>query len=410
MHVDRRRFLQVSAAAATLPVVPACGGHEKTVVAGVPANSFDEDSTAEEVTEGIDLGGKIAVVTGCTSGIGLETMRVLALRGAWVLGTSRSLERAEVACKGVRGKTSPLQLDLADFDSVVRCAETIRALNSPVDILVLNAGYRGGGDERQLIDGVEKHFRVNHLGHFLLVNRLLDRLYFAWQGRIVVVASRWAYRGAPEEGILFDDLQMSRGYSDSKAYGQSKLANVLFSLELGKLLRGSRITSSALHPGVINTEIDRNMRPTRADGVPIVRTRRPATRLSVEELQGIRGALPEPRLPKTHTCPRCQEAVPFELDTCPKCAKTTAKRQISGGNFILKGGGWYADLYSSTPSKSDSSSSESSGGSKSTSNAPASGGDSGKSASAAPLARTATSSVAKRKTPTISPGSLRARW
>jgi NAD(P)-dependent dehydrogenase (short-subunit alcohol dehydrogenase family) len=247
MHVDRRRFLQVSAAAATLPVVPACGGHEKTVVAGVPANSFDEDSTAEEVTEGIDLGGKIAVVTGCTSGIGLETMRVLALRGAWVLGTSRSLERAEVACKGVRGKTSPLQLDLADFDSVVRCAETIRALNSPVDILVLNAGYRGGGDERQLIDGVEKHFRVNHLGHFLLVNRLLDRLYFG------------AYRGAPEEGILFDDLQMSRGYSDSKAYGQSKLANVLFSLELGKLLRGSRITSSALHPGVINTEIDRNM-------------------------------------------------------------------------------------------------------------------------------------------------------
>jgi hypothetical protein len=102
MHVDRRRFLQVSAAAATLPVVPACGGHEKTVVAGVPANSFDEDSTAEEVTEGIDLGGKIAVVTGCTSGIGLETMRVLALRGAWVLGTSRSLERAEVACRPAR--------------------------------------------------------------------------------------------------------------------------------------------------------------------------------------------------------------------------------------------------------------------------------------------------------------------
>ena len=259
MQSGRRRFLQMSAAAATLPVVPACGGHEKTVVAGVPANSFDEDSTAEEVTEGIDLDGKIAVVTGCTSGIGLETMRVLALRGAWVLGTSRSLERAEAACTGVRGKTSPLQLDLADFDSVVRCAETIRALNSPVDMLVLNAGYRGGRDQRQLIDGVEKHFRVNHLGHFLLVNRLLDRLYFAWQGRIVVVASRWAYRGAPEEGILFDDLQMSRGYSDSKAYGQSKLANVLFSLELAKLLRGSRITSNALHPGVINTEIDRNM-------------------------------------------------------------------------------------------------------------------------------------------------------
>jgi NAD(P)-dependent dehydrogenase (short-subunit alcohol dehydrogenase family) len=249
----------MSAAAATLPVVPACGGPERTVVAEVPASSFDADSTAEEVTGGIDLGGKIAVVTGCTSGIGLETMRVLALRGAWVIGTSRSLERAEAACKGVQGKTSPLQLELADFDSVVRCAETIRALSSPIDILVLNAGYRGGGNERQLVDGVEKHFRVNHLGHFLLVNRLLDRLYFAWQGRVVVVASRWAYKGAPGEGILFDDLQMTQGYSDSKAYGHSKLANALFSLELGKLLRGSRITSNALHPGVINTEIDRHM-------------------------------------------------------------------------------------------------------------------------------------------------------
>ena len=259
MHKGRRRFLQMSAAAASLPVVSACGGHERTIVDEVPAHSFDADSTAEEVSEGIDLGGKIAVVTGCTSGIGLETMRVLALRGAWVLGTSRSLERAEAACKGVPGKTSPLQLDLADFDSVVRCAETVRALESPIDILVLNAGYRGGGDQRQLVDGVEKHFRVNHLGHFLLVNRLLDRMYFARQGRIVVVSSRWAYKGAPEEGILFDDLQMSQSYSDSKAYGHSKLANVLFSLELGKLLQGSRITSNALHPGVINTEIDRNL-------------------------------------------------------------------------------------------------------------------------------------------------------
>ena len=141
----------------------------------------------------------------------------------------------------------------------MRCAETIRALNSPIDMLVLNAGYRGGGNERTLIDGIEKHFLVNHLGHFVLVNRLLDRLYFAWQGRIVVVASRAAYRGAPESGIQFDDLTLARDYSDSLAYGHSKLANALFSLELGKLLKGSRITSNALHPGVIDTEIDRNV-------------------------------------------------------------------------------------------------------------------------------------------------------
>jgi NAD(P)-dependent dehydrogenase (short-subunit alcohol dehydrogenase family) len=259
MTFDRRRFLHMSAALAVTPGLSACGGHEKTPAPGVPRSPFDEDSTAELVTEGIDLTGKIAVVTGCTSGIGFETMRVLAMRGAYVLGTSRSLERAEEACKSVRGRTSPLELELSDFDSVVACAETIRSLNMPVDMLVLNAGYRGGRNTRQLINGIEKHFLVNHLGHFLLVNRLLDRLYFSRQGRIVAVSSRTAYRDAPETGILFDDLQMSRHYSDKQAYGHSKLANALFSLELGRLLMGTRITSNALHPGVINTEIDRNL-------------------------------------------------------------------------------------------------------------------------------------------------------
>ncbi|MDH3586223.1 MAG: SDR family NAD(P)-dependent oxidoreductase [Gammaproteobacteria bacterium] len=259
MSMDRRRFISLSAAIAAAPLAASCSGYDKVAAPGVPRSDFDEDSTALQVTEGIDLSGKIAVVTGCTSGIGFETMRVLALRGAWVIGTSRSLQRADDACKLVRGKTTPLALELSDFDSVVRCAETIRALNSPIDMLILNAGYRGGGNERTLIDGVEKHFLVNHLGHFVLVNRLLDRLFFAWQGRIVVVASRAAYRGAPETGIRFDDITLERDYSDSLAYGHSKLANVLFSLELGKLLKGTRITSNALHPGLIDTEIDRNV-------------------------------------------------------------------------------------------------------------------------------------------------------
>lgn len=259
MTLDRRRFLGMSAALALAQGLSACGGDQKRAAEGVPRSPFNEDSTAEQVTNGIDLDGKIAVVTGCTSGIGFETMRVLAMRGAYILGTSRSLQRAEAACKRVRGKTTPLQLELSDFDSVVDCAETIRSLNSPIDMLLLNAGYRGGGNERQLIDGIEKHFLVNHLGHFLLVNRLLDRLYFSWQGRIVVVSSRAAYRDAPAAGILFDDLQMDDDYSDKQAYGHSKLANALFSLELGRLLMGTRITSNALHPGVINTEIDRNV-------------------------------------------------------------------------------------------------------------------------------------------------------
>ena len=138
-----------------------------------------------------------------------------------------------------------MQLELSDLESVVACAEAIRSLNSPIDILVCNAGMRGGGYE--IVNGVEKHFAVNHLGHFVLVNRLLDRLFFSWQGRIVVVSSRSAYGSAPEEGILFGDIRMVNDYSDGLAYAHSKLANALFSFELARLLKGTRITSNSLH-------------------------------------------------------------------------------------------------------------------------------------------------------------------
>lgn len=219
----------------------------------MPRSAFGEDSTAEDVTTGLDLTGKIAVVTGCTSGIGYETMRVLALRGAYVIGTGRTMERAQEACRSVRGLTTPVALELSDFSSVVACAEAVRSLNSPIDILVCNAGMRGG--ERDVVNGVEKHFAVNHLGHFVLVNRLLDRLFFAWQGRVVIVSSRAAYRDAPAGGIQFDDLRFLHNWSVESAYAHSKLANALFSLELARLLKGTRITSNALHPGVIDTDI-----------------------------------------------------------------------------------------------------------------------------------------------------------
>ena len=259
MTTSRRVFVSTAGVGLMLPSLVACGGTDKVADDSVPASDFDQDSTAEEVTAGLDLRGKFAVVTGCTSGIGFETMRALVQRGALVAGTSRSLERAREACGQVGGTTMPLQLDLGDFDSVVTCAEMIRAYQAPVDMLICNAGYRGGGNERQLVNGVEKHFAINHLGHFILINRLMDRLYVSWQGRIVIVASRTAYRDAPEEGILFDDLDMASSYSDAEAYGHSKLANVLCSLQLGEILRGTRITSNAVHPGVIKTDLDRNL-------------------------------------------------------------------------------------------------------------------------------------------------------
>jgi len=267
---DRRSFLRLTGAVLAASSTAGCSGAEKVPAADVPHSNFDDESTAEEVTQGIDLTGKLAVVTGCTSGIGLETMRVLAKRGAWVVGTSRSLEKAQAACKGIIGTTTPLQLELSSFDSVVDCANAIRSINQPPDILVCNAGYLGGQDQRELVNGVEKHFAINHLGHFVLVNRLLGRLYMADQGRIVVVASRAAYRTAPEAGIEFDNLDAGYGYEDRRAYGQSKLANVLFALQLGKLLRGTRITANSVHPGVINTEIDRHMSGFRQTGFALM--------------------------------------------------------------------------------------------------------------------------------------------
>lgn len=257
MKIDRRRFLAYAGASLTASQLVACG-ENKIATKGIPRSTFTGASTAEEVTEGIDLSGRVAVVTGCTSGIGLETMRVLASRGAYVIGSSRSLERAEEACRSVVGVTSPVSLDLGNFESVVQCAESIRAMKVPIDMLICNAGYLGGGNEKQLIDGVEKHFVINHLGHFIFVNRLLDRLFIAEQGRIVSVASRTAYTDAPSDGILFDDLNFSYDYSDRMAYGHSKLANVLFSLRLSTLLKGTRISCNSLHPGIIDTEIDRN--------------------------------------------------------------------------------------------------------------------------------------------------------
>ena len=259
--INRRKFLAASGATLASTSLASCGGPGKLRDEDVPRSDFDARSTAEEVTADIDLAGRLAVVTGCTSGIGFETMRVLAMRGAYVVGTSRSLERAEEACGKVIGTTTPVALDLADPESVVKCATAILSLRSPIDMLICNAGHRGGGNEHQLINGIEKHFAINHLGHFLLVNRLLDRLYVAGPSRIVVVASRTAYLDAPAKGIRFDDLAWTGDYDDATAYAHSKLANVLFANELGRRLGNTAMTANSLHPGVINTEIDRNMSP-----------------------------------------------------------------------------------------------------------------------------------------------------
>ncbi len=245
--------------AAALPAValaPACSPAEVQRPPGVPVGPFGAQSTAEDVTAGLNLNGLTVLVTGANSGLGYETMRVLALRGARVIGTARSLDKARQACASVSGSTVPLALELTDFDSVVACATEVQHLGEPLDLLICNAGVMEIPTLEQ-VRGIEKHFVTNHLGHFLLTTRLLPQVLAAPQGRIVVVSSGSAYRDAPAAGIEFDNLSGERGYEPRRAYGQSKLANVLFTRELARRLAGSAATANALQPGVIMTNLGR---------------------------------------------------------------------------------------------------------------------------------------------------------
>jgi NAD(P)-dependent dehydrogenase (short-subunit alcohol dehydrogenase family) len=256
--IDRRGFLLGASAAAAAPLVASCSRNETPVQRppGVPLSAFGADSTAEEVTAGIDLTGRTALVTGATSGLGLETLRVLALRGAHVIATGRTLEKAREACGTVAGRTTPVALELERWDSVAAAAEQVRALGTPIDMLVCNAGIMALPKLEQVY-GLEKQFVVNHLGHFILVNRLLQQVRAAPQGRIVAVSSL-GYRWAPAAGIEFDNLSGERGYEPNKMYGQSKLANMLMVLGLTERLAGTTTTANAVHPGVINTNLGRH--------------------------------------------------------------------------------------------------------------------------------------------------------
>jgi NAD(P)-dependent dehydrogenase (short-subunit alcohol dehydrogenase family) len=255
--MNRRKFLQGAAAAASASVLTGCVNDDLEVALDtrLPIGPFDAKSTAEEVTRGLDLIGRVAVVTGCNSGLGYETLRVLAMRGAHVIGTGRTLAKAQKACDSVSGSTTPVALELSDLQSVVDCANTIGALNLAPDILICNAGINTFGD-LELVNGIEKIFLVNFLGHFVLVNHLLPLLNNP--ARIVHVGSRSAYLRAPEVGIDFDNLRGEKAFDSGQAYGRSKLANALFSLELAKRLEGSGVTSNVIHPGLVKTNIARS--------------------------------------------------------------------------------------------------------------------------------------------------------
>ncbi len=221
------------------------------------SSGFGKRSTAEEVTTGVDLSGKVAVITGVNSGLGFETMRVLALRGAHVIGTARTMEKARAACESVTGKTTPLACELTDFESIKACTDEIRAMGMPIDMLICNAGIMAVPELEQ-VQGLEKHFVTNHLSHFLFTLRLLDQIKAAPAARIVVLSSS-GHKMAPEAGIEFDNLSGERDYKSFKAYGQSKLANGLFAKELARRLKDTAVTAHALNPGAVATNLTRQM-------------------------------------------------------------------------------------------------------------------------------------------------------
>ena len=216
--------------------------------------AFGAKSTAEEVTQDIDLTGKKYLVTGCNSGLGYETCRVLALRGARLIGLARSAQKARAALDELSIDGEALACELGDLGSVSDAVESIKSMG-PIDGMIANAGVMALQD-LQIVEGLEAQFLVNHIGHFALVTRLVDQL--TPDGRVVVLSSG-AHRMAPEAGIEFDNLSGDMGYHPWTAYGQSKLANILFARSLSKRFAGSNRTANSVHPGVIDTNLGRHV-------------------------------------------------------------------------------------------------------------------------------------------------------
>lgn len=222
---------------------------------GKGPSGFGYASTAEEVTDGLSLAGRTVLVTGAGSGLGTETVRVLALRGARVLATGRTEESVRRACGAFGGDIVAIACDLSKPASVRACIEGVRRSQPKLDAIIGNAGIMAVAKLEQA-SGYELQFFTNHMGHFILVTSLLDHL--ADKARIVIVSSA-AHTRPTKGGVQFDNLSGEKGYSPWQAYGQSKLCNILFAKQLAKRIRSSGKTSNTLHPGVIATPLSRHM-------------------------------------------------------------------------------------------------------------------------------------------------------
>jgi NAD(P)-dependent dehydrogenase (short-subunit alcohol dehydrogenase family) len=219
---------------------------------------FGETSTTEDVLAGISLKGKRFLVTGVSSGLGVETARALAAHGAHVVGAARDLGKAETATAPVRkaaaaggGSFELVTLDLANLKSVRACAAALVAKGQPFDVVISNAGVMATPFGRTA-DGFETQFGTNHLGHFVLVNRIAPLI----RGRLVNLASA----GHRFSNVDLADPNFERTtYDPFVAYGRSKTANILFAVAFDQRHRKRGVRATALHPGGIDTDLTRHM-------------------------------------------------------------------------------------------------------------------------------------------------------
>ena len=209
-----------------------------------------------------DQSGRVAIVTGANTGIGYEAAAVLAARGAHVVLAVRNVDkgidaRSRIGTASPHADVTVAEVDLSSLDSICNAADELRATYPRIDLLINNAGVMWT-EKSTTEDGFELQFGTNHLGHFALTGYLLDNMLFVEGSRVVTISSQ-AHRVMAQ--IHFDDLQLDRSYNRVKAYGQSKLANLLFTYELARRLRlsGARTIATAAHPGSANTALTRNL-------------------------------------------------------------------------------------------------------------------------------------------------------
>jgi NAD(P)-dependent dehydrogenase (short-subunit alcohol dehydrogenase family) len=225
------------------------------------SNVFGATSTTDEVLQRTNLTGKRMLVTGVSAGLGAETARALAAHGAQVVGAARDLSKAQAATEQVRaqaasgGSLDLVQLDLASLESVRRCADGLLAAKKPFDLIIANAGVMAC-PKGKTADGFETQFGTNHLGHFVLVNRIASLLKAG--SRLVNLSSA----GHRYSDVNLEDPNFEHTpYEEFIAYGRSKTANVLFAVEFDRRHKARGVRATAVHPGAIRTELSRHLTP-----------------------------------------------------------------------------------------------------------------------------------------------------